>query len=82
MEKIEVVLQREQKRKKRKAIQDRIAELTSWLCKNDVSNKHWDIKVRELHAMELQLEVLDAPRRKSDQVEYGVSLPAGMALQY
>lgn len=82
MAKTEVILQREQERKKRKAIQDRIDELVTWLSNNAVSNTAWDENVRELNASEIQLEMMDQQVKKSNCVEYGISLLVSVPMNY
>ena len=82
MEKTEIKIQREQRRIRRKAIQCRVNELIAWLSENKASNEKWDANVRELNAYELKLEMMDQPVRKTNCVDYGVSLNQSIQFQY
>lgn len=79
-----IILQRERKKKmtRRKAIGNRINELTAWLSENKASDSAWDVNVRELHAYELKLEMMNQSVRKANCVDYGVSLTHSVQLQY
>jgi hypothetical protein len=67
-------LEKELKAERRKSIQSKIANVSAWLYENNVSDKNWDENVRELNWLEVQLEIIDAPQRKSSSVDYEVSL--------
>lgn len=72
----------EQRKNKRRAIQNRINELIAWLSENAVSDTAWDANVRELNANELQLEMMDQQVKNTNCVEYGVSLLVSVPMQY
>ncbi len=79
----EAKIEREKRRKTRRAIQDRISELTCWLAENNASSKNWDAMVRKLHVLECQLESMDQTRsRSSQQIDYCVSLHTTVPMQY
>lgn len=75
-------LMREQRKNKRRAIQNRINELVAWLCENNASDAAWDANVRELNANELKLEMMDQPVSNTNCVEYGASLLFSVEMQY
>lgn len=80
---MEFNLQRERRKKQQRVIQDRIKELISWLHENNASCAEWDVNVRELHSYEMKLEMMDQRGyRKTNSVDYGVSLMPSVQLQY
>lgn len=82
MEQSIAALLKEKRISKRRAIQNRIDELVAWLSNNAVSNTAWDANVRELNASELQLEMMDQQVKKSNCVEYGISLLVSIPMNY
>lgn len=82
MEQSIAALLKEKRISKRRSIQNRIDELVAWLSNNAVSNTAWDANVRELNASELQLEMMDQQVKKSNCVEYGISLLVSIPMNY
>ena len=82
MEQSIAALLKEKRISKRRAIQNRIDELVAWLSNNAVYNTAWDANVRELNASELQLEMMDQQVKKSNCVEYGISLLVSIPMNY
>lgn len=82
MEQSIAALLKEKRISKRRAIQNRIDELVAWLSNNAVSNTAWDANVRELNTSELQLEMMDQQVKKSNCVEYGISLLVSIPMNY
>lgn len=75
-------LEREKQEIKRKLILDRIDKLIDWLTANSVCDAEWDVNVRELNACEAQLSQMDHIVKKTNCIEYGVSLKVSVPIQY
>ena len=55
---------RERARLTRREVEDRIADIVAWLLDHPSDDPRWREKVREMHALEIKLEIMETPFRR------------------